>query len=114
MNIGEKIRELRVAKLMTQAELAGSHITRNMLSCIENGSAQPSLSTILYIAKRLNVPAGFVLGAFTAIVFCVMRYLLEMEKARQGVRVGNEVRQRASKNLEHSPIWLFYYFYFFL
>jgi hypothetical protein len=36
-----------------------------------------------------------------------------MEKARQGVRVGNEVRQRASKNLEHSPIWLFYYFTFF-
>jgi len=62
MNIGEKIRELRVAKLMTQSELAGTQITRNMLSCIENGSAQPSLSTILYIAKRLNVPAGFLLA----------------------------------------------------
>ncbi len=62
MNIGEKIRELRVAKLMTQAELAGTHITRNMLSCIENGSANPSLSTILYIAARLNVPAGFLLA----------------------------------------------------
>lgn len=62
MNIGEKIRELRVAKLMTQSELAGTHITRNMLSCIENGSAQPSLSTILYIAGRLNVPAGFLLA----------------------------------------------------
>ena len=62
MNIGEKIRELRVAKLMTQAELAGTHITRNMLSCIENGAAQPSLSTILYIAGRLNVPAGFLLA----------------------------------------------------
>ncbi len=62
MNIGEKIRELRVAKLMTQAELAGTHITRNMLSCIENGTAQPSLSTILYIAGRLNVPAGFLLA----------------------------------------------------
>jgi len=62
MNIGEKIRELRVAKLMTQAELAGTQITRNMLSCIENGSAQPSLSTILYIAGRLNVPVGFLLA----------------------------------------------------
>lgn len=62
MNIGKKIRELRVAKLMTQAELAGSHMTRNMLSCIENGTANPSLSTILYIATRLNVPAGFLLA----------------------------------------------------
>ena len=62
MNIGEKIRELRVAKLMTQAELAGDHITRNMLSCIENGAAQPSLSTICYIAGRLNVPVGFLMA----------------------------------------------------
>ena len=62
MNIGEKIRNLRIAKLMTQAELAGDHITRNMLSCIENGAAQPSLSTICYIAGRLNVPVGFLLA----------------------------------------------------
>ena len=62
MNIGEKIKELRVAKLMTQSELAGTQITRNMLSCIENGSASPSLSTILYIAGRLKVPAGFLLA----------------------------------------------------
>ncbi len=62
MNIGAKIRSLRVAKLMTQSELAGNQITRNMLSCIENGTAQPSLSTILYIASRLNVPVGFLLA----------------------------------------------------
>ncbi len=62
MNIGEKIRSLRVAKLMTQTELAGNQITRNMLSCIENGSAQPSLSTLIYIASRLNVPTGFLLA----------------------------------------------------
>lgn len=62
MNIGEKIRSMRVAKLMTQSELAGNQITRNMLSCIENGSAQPSLSTIIYIAGRLNVPVGFLLA----------------------------------------------------
>ncbi len=62
MNIGERIRELRVSKLMTQADLAGDRITRNMLSCIENGSANPSLSTIIYIAGRLGVPAGFLLA----------------------------------------------------
>ena len=62
MNIGEKIRSLRVAKLMTQSELAGNQITRNMLSSIENGNAQPSLTTILYIAERLNVPVGFLLA----------------------------------------------------
>lgn len=62
MNIGEKIKKIRTAKLMTQSDLAGSHITRNMLSQIENGSAQPSMATVLYIAQRLNVSPGFLLA----------------------------------------------------
>jgi transcriptional regulator with XRE-family HTH domain len=47
---------------MTQAELAGDQITRNMLSLIENGSALPSLPTVIYIADRLNVPVGMLLA----------------------------------------------------
>lgn len=62
MQLGEKIKRLRSAKLMTQAELAGSEITRNMLSRIENGAAQPSIGTIRYIAERLNVSPGFLLA----------------------------------------------------
>lgn len=62
MQIGEKIKKLRTSKLMTQADLAGNEITRNMLSRIENGAAQPSLDTLKYLAKRLNVSAGFLLS----------------------------------------------------
>ena len=62
MQIGEKIKRLRTAKLMTQSELVGGEITRNMLSRIENGAAQPSMATIKYIAERLNVSAGFLLA----------------------------------------------------
>lgn len=62
MDIGAKIKKLRTSKMMTQSELAGHQITRNMLSQIENGAALPSLSTVLYIAERLNVPAGFLLA----------------------------------------------------
>lgn len=62
MHVGEKIKKLRTAKLMTQSELVGGEITRNMLSCIENGTAQPSMATIKYIAKRLNVSPGFLLA----------------------------------------------------
>ena len=46
---------------MTQSELAGEIITRNMLSRIETGAAQPSLDTLFYIAGRLGIPAGFLL-----------------------------------------------------
>lgn len=62
VNIGERIRKLRTEKLMTQSELAGTEITRNMLSRIENGVVSPSLSTLLYLAERLNVPAGYLLA----------------------------------------------------
>jgi transcriptional regulator with XRE-family HTH domain len=55
--------------MMTQKELCGSVITRNMLSCIENGTANPSIRTLEYIAERLNIPAGILIseeeGSFT-------------------------------------------------
>ena len=62
MQIGEKIKKLRTAKLMTQSELAGTEITRNMLSRIENGAAKPSMETLYYIASRLKVSPGFLLA----------------------------------------------------
>ena len=62
MNIGEKIKALRVSKFMTQSQLAGEEITRNMLSRIENGAAQPSLDTLRYIASRLNVSPGYLIA----------------------------------------------------
>lgn len=62
MEIGEKIKSLRRAKRMTQTELAGDQITRNMLSLIENGSALPSLPTVTYLSERLGVPAGMLLA----------------------------------------------------
>ncbi len=62
MQIGEKIKTLRMHKMMTQKQLAGDQITRNMLSRIEHGVARPSLETVLYLAGRLNVPAGFLLA----------------------------------------------------
>lgn len=48
--------------MMTQQELAGDYITRNMLSRIENGFALPSLPSLLYIADRLGIQAGYLLA----------------------------------------------------
>lgn len=62
MDIGKKIKKLRTEKLMTQSELTGGEITRNMLSRIENGAALPSLGTVVYLAGKLGVPAGYLLS----------------------------------------------------
>lgn len=61
-DIGEKIKQLRLQRNMTQSELSGDLITRNMLSRVENGAALPSLPTVWYLAERLGVPAGFLLA----------------------------------------------------
>ena len=61
MKLGEKIKELRKARGMTQARLAGERITRNMLCEIEKGKASPSLDTLSAIAEGLSVPAAFLL-----------------------------------------------------
>ena len=62
MTTGEKIKKLRTEKMMTQSELVGNHITRNMLSRIESDEANPSLGTLIYLASRLNVPAGYLIS----------------------------------------------------
>ncbi len=60
--IGERIRDIRKRKGLTQAQLVGGEITRNMLSRIENGVALPSLPTLCAIADGLGVPASLLLG----------------------------------------------------
>ena len=62
MTLGQKIRQTRLARGLTQKELAGEQITRNMLSQIEHGAAQPSMRTLEYLAAVLNVDAGWLLS----------------------------------------------------
>lgn len=61
MTLGQKVRELRLSKQLTQKELAGDFITRNMLSQIENDGAMPSMKTMEYLAGRLEKPIGYFL-----------------------------------------------------
>ncbi len=52
--LGQKIKDERKKNKLTQRELAGDFITRNMLSQIENNQARPSITTMAYLAKKLN------------------------------------------------------------
>lgn len=87
MQIGEKIRQLRLSKLMTQADLAGGQITRNMLSSIEHGTALPSLPTAIYIAERLNVPVGYLLSDEDQAFF--YRKMMGMANIRRAFAAGD-------------------------
>ena len=61
MELGQRIKEARLEKGLSQRELCGDMITRNMLSLIENGNAQPSMDTLRYLAYQLEKPMSYFL-----------------------------------------------------
>lgn len=61
MDLGARLRQERLAKGLSQRQLCGDVITRNMLSQIENGTARPSMDTLLYLAAKLEKPVGYFL-----------------------------------------------------
>lgn len=61
MELGERLRQARLESGLTQSQLAGEQITRNMLSQIEHGTATPSMQTLRYLAQRLDKPVSYFL-----------------------------------------------------
>ena len=61
MELGEKLRRARQEAGLSQRQLCGDTITRNMLSQIEHGTARPSMETLRVLASRLGKPVGFFL-----------------------------------------------------
>lgn len=61
MELGEKLRLARLEAGLSQRELCGDEITRNMLSRIENGAARPSMKTLRFLAARLDKPVSYFL-----------------------------------------------------
>ncbi|MBQ7003633.1 MAG: helix-turn-helix transcriptional regulator [Oscillospiraceae bacterium] len=54
--LGRRLKAARLSKKMTQSDVVGTFITRNMLSQIESGSATPSMKTLEYLAGVLEIP----------------------------------------------------------
>jgi len=61
MELGEKILRARQEMGLSQRQLCGGEITRNMLSQIEHGTAHPSMKTLRYLADRLEKPVSYFL-----------------------------------------------------
>ncbi len=61
MELGNRLKQARLDAGLSQRQLCGEKITRNMLSQIENGSAKPSMQTLGYLAERLGKPISYFL-----------------------------------------------------
>src|SRR6266571_3713495 len=66
LRLGERLRQLRVAAGMTQTDLAGDHFSKEYVSQIERGKTRPTRETILWLAERLGVDAGFLANGVSA------------------------------------------------
>ena len=61
MELGQRLKAARLEMGLSQRQLCGDVITRNMLSQIENGSARPSMETLRYLSSILGKPMGYFL-----------------------------------------------------
>lgn len=77
MELGEKLRQTRLELGLSQRQVCGETITRNMLSRIENGQAKPSMKTLQYLASVLQKPVGYFLGEADA---CLNRPVMDGAK----------------------------------
>lgn len=60
--IAERLRTARLARAMTQQEVAGTDYSTGYISAIECGRMTPSISTLALLAQRLAVSLTYLLG----------------------------------------------------
>ena len=59
--LGQRLKQARIEAGLSQRQLCGQEITRNMLSQIESGKAKPSMQTLQYLAQQLGKPVSWFL-----------------------------------------------------
>jgi transcriptional regulator with XRE-family HTH domain len=56
LRVGQRVREARIKKGVSQAELGAPFFTRAMVSAVELGKISPALKTLAHFASKLEVP----------------------------------------------------------
>ena len=88
MTLGQRIRKARQEAGLSQRQLAGEEMTRNMLSALEHDGANPSVGTLRYLSEKLCKPISYFLGEDVIAGEDAAR----MEEARKAYRSGEYQR----------------------
>jgi transcriptional regulator with XRE-family HTH domain len=56
VRVGQRVRELRIKKGLSQAQLGAPYFTRAMVSAVELGKISPALKTLAHFASMLETP----------------------------------------------------------
>lgn len=101
MELGQRLKQARLDAGLSQRQLCGEAITRNMLSQIENGSAKPSMDTLRYLAGRLGKPAGYFLEEEMAVP--VNQQVIMKLRQAQGAQVLQLLEEYEEPDPVHDP-----------
>ena len=58
-SLGDRVRQLRIARGLTQTDLAGDRFSKEYVSQIERGKTRPTTETVEWLAGRLGVDSTF-------------------------------------------------------
>lgn len=114
-HVGINIKRIRNEKGMTITDLANEHVSRGMISLIENGKTQPSIERLQHIANQLDVD----LSELTEIISrSEIRQVLhestrlyrlqENEALIQAIELIQPFLTRLSKNYEAAQLYELY------
>jgi tetratricopeptide (TPR) repeat protein len=78
VELGERVRKLRVAAGLSQTQLAGGRFSKEYVSQIERGKTRPTAETLAWLAERLDADSSFLGSGVSA----VDRYRWEAVLAR--------------------------------
>jgi tetratricopeptide (TPR) repeat protein len=83
-SIGDRLREARLAKGLTQAQLAIGLVTKGFVSQVERNRTSPSLATLRVMAERLGMPLAYFTGDRSPLELSYLRKSAELAiKARE-------------------------------
>lgn len=103
MELGEKLRQARLEAGLSQRQLCGDEITRNMLSQIEHGTARPSMKTLQFLAERLGKNVSYFLEE-TVVVSPNQQVMISARRLYDG---GNYAEAALALEAYHAPDTIF-------
>ena len=90
-SVGQRVRRLRLARGLTQRQLAGPGVSYAYVSRIERGGRSPSLSVLRTLARRLGVPLEYLETG--APVPAAAERELRLSDAELELRLGRDLKK---------------------